>query len=335
MAGHRESYAVCDHSPASSSSSSSSPSSSSSSTLSVKTSGKCPQTHFLLCALTVAQVGLLSLFFIWTVKTCYTRYERVFIVFPIDSNPRPLSMSNVSHRDDISHHHHHHLHGNKSNITTHFLGDIQHEGTPVFSNDSGKISNFPDSKRNVSIVGTTRFELLALTLKWLESLTRLNLDYDVTLIVEDQSAYRILSKRKNGARKFYKTRLKAKLEQNGTRLMGLSLSDCDVILDILGSGRDVLNTATDSVWLTDPMPLIWQKYNQCDMWIQSGENQTQGFMFLKSSPKIISCVKALKTKMARKSKAPRSWVSDDRTGLHRFLGISDLRICQLGEAYFP
>ncbi|XP_011674340.2 uncharacterized protein LOC105443164 [Strongylocentrotus purpuratus] len=343
MAGHRESYAARDHSPASSSSSPSSSPSSSSSTLSVKTSGKCPQTYFLLCALTVAQVGLLSLFFIWTVQTCYTRYQRVIIVYPIDSNPRLRSMSNDSHRDDISHHHHHHhLHGNKSNITTNLLGDIQHEGTPVFGNDSGQISNFLDSKRNVSIVGTTRFEVLALTIKWLESLKILNLDYDVTLIVEDQPAYRILSKRKNSARKLYKTRLKARRErQNGTRVMSLTLSDCDVVLDILGSGRDVLNTATDYVWLKDPIPLIWQKYNQCDIWIKSGENQTQVFMFLKSSPKMISCVKALKTKMARKSKAPRSLVSDDtlvhalRTGLHRFLDTSDLRICHLGEAYFP
>lgn len=42
---------------------------------SAKSSGKCPHSYFLMCALTAGQVAVLLLFLLWTIKACFIRCE--------------------------------------------------------------------------------------------------------------------------------------------------------------------------------------------------------------------------------------------------------------------
>ncbi|XP_041474105.1 uncharacterized protein LOC121422931 [Lytechinus variegatus] len=305
-------------------------SSTSSSSSSARSSGKCPLTHFLLCSLTVAQVGLLSLFLVWTIKTCYSRYQRVIILYPVESNPHLHSNIITSKKAIV------HLHGNQSNNTSHLINDIHDERT-AFTNKSIH-RDLSIHNRDFTIVGTTHSRVLALTLKWLESLMRLNKSYDVTLLVEDQRAYKNLSQIINRSKNLEKTRLVARRRLKEPQVKNSSLlSDSDVILKILTSGKDVLYTSTDSNWLKDPMPGIWESCYQCHVCIQRGKSELQGFIFLKSSPNVISGIKALETKVARrKAKSLRSstasadiYLQTLKTGFHRFSTSLGLNICYL------
>lgn len=304
---------------------------------SAKSSGKCPHSYFLMCALTAGQVAVLLLFLLWTIKACFIRYHRVYIVTTVDSSafdPRNQSIRNALHHSNITEHHHD-LHGNRSNIAVH-LGNgtqLEHaEWNVAMNNKSAPKSNM---KRKIRIVCTTNSESLSFTLNWLESMKRLNLNIDVTFIVEDESAYKILSRKKKNSKKFDRTRLIAGKRSKGARIAGLSSSDSDVILGVLESGTDVVHIAADTVWLKDPLPHLWQRYDKCDLWITFGAIKTQSLSlaYMKASPNVIAYVKALQEQMK----------SSTDTVLTHFkalkLGIAvlryNVRLCYLGDDHFP
>ncbi|XP_071504838.1 uncharacterized protein [Diadema antillarum] len=156
-----------------------------------------------------------------------------------------------------------------------------------------------------TILATTNTAFSDLTENWLESLRRLKLPYNITLIAEDVGAF-----------DYFTNRL-TKLRSSGLRL-SLRLTDMNAsspvplgfhtkdyirlvgkrphyILEILRSGIGVLFADPDAVWLKDPIPLIAGKYLEYDVWVAQGEGGQMPcpcFMYIKPFTRAINLVKA-------------------------------------------
>nr|XP_054763493.1 uncharacterized protein LOC129270111 [Lytechinus pictus] len=299
------------------------------------TSGRCNHSKFLLCALTMGQIVVLMLFSVWTIKACYIRSHRIYVVTTVDSSPlshKNQLFKNASHLTNMDDRHH--LHGNHSNVTDQLVRDTRFAPFQrnVMNNGSARKS---DTDRNIRIIGTTNIKLLNFTLNWFESLSRIHIKYDVTFIAEDQRTYETLTMMKQNSKKFERTSFVAGRRSQGARIAGLSSSDCDVLLDYLEAGVDVVHIAPDTVWLKDPIPLLWQKYDKCDLWITFGAIRTQSLSlaYMKANPNVIAYVKALKEQMINLQSEVLTTTMALKLGFIAFK--CNVGLCYLGENHFP
>ena len=136
-----------------------------------------------------------------------------------------------------------------------------------------------------------------MTENWLEGTRRLGLRYNITLVCEDNIAYKYFKPRAHSELKILNTQnySMSGVLRNASNFQDLILKRIVYLKDLVSSGRDVLLADIDAVWLRDPLTHIMDVYDEYDIWVARGkfpEVPCPCFMYLKANPTVIELTKA-------------------------------------------
>ncbi|XP_072180141.1 uncharacterized protein [Diadema setosum] len=155
----------------------------------------------------------------------------------------------------------------------------------------------PRSK-NFVILTSVNAEFVDIAENWLESLRRLGLRYNITLVAEDSDTYKYFSIRAN---KEFRVLYQKQYAFNFTRRFGPVMMYQELIRrrtvyirTLLEQGQDVLLVDADTIWVKDPVAFIMSEYGIYDLWFAQGfENHIPCpcFMYMRSTPRVVAMVK--------------------------------------------
>ncbi|KAJ8048215.1 UDP-D-xylose:L-fucose alpha-1,3-D-xylosyltransferase [Holothuria leucospilota] len=158
------------------------------------------------------------------------------------------------------------------------------------------LSKTSQEKSPFVILTATNSNFSSIMDNWLESIRRLRVRYNVTLMSEDDETFSYFSKRSNSEFKVLSTSaltLPGRLHFRIPTYQQLIRKRTVYIFALLSSGRDVLLADIDAVWKKDPMHLIFDEYEKHDMWIAQGKEDhfpCPCFFYMKSIPRVIDLV---------------------------------------------
>ncbi|XP_054770611.2 uncharacterized protein LOC129278489 [Lytechinus pictus] len=148
------------------------------------------------------------------------------------------------------------------------------------------------------ILTSVNAEFVDIAENWLESLRRLGIRYNVTVVAEDKDTYKYFSIRAN---REFRVLYQKQYAFNFTRRYGPVMMYQELIRrrtvyirTLLEQGHDVLLVDVDTVWIKNPLDLILGEYALYDMWLAEGyENHMPCpcFMYMKSNSDVIAMVK--------------------------------------------
>ncbi|XP_072016265.1 uncharacterized protein [Amphiura filiformis] len=164
-----------------------------------------------------------------------------------------------------------------------------------------------DSHRQFTIVTSTNAAFLDFTENWLQSLDRIGLRYNVSIIAEDAVAYRFLSTAYRNANiqvfatsnNFSSTKALQFLSKEYKALVNRR---AEYLLNFLEKGWDVLAADVDAYWFRDPMEIFKSTYDVYDLWVSIGADETRPcpcLMYLKAKPNVIQMVKDWSSRLKR------------------------------------
>ncbi|XP_071851621.1 uncharacterized protein [Apostichopus japonicus] len=146
------------------------------------------------------------------------------------------------------------------------------------------------------ILTTTNSNFASIMDNWLESLRRLRVRYNITLMSEDNETFSYFARRSNSEfRVILSSDLitPGRLGRNIPTYQQIIRKRTVYIYTLLKNGRDVLLSDVDTVWIKDPLPLIFKNYQHFDIWIAQGREPNfpcPCFFYLKSIPRVIELV---------------------------------------------
>ena len=201
-----------------------------------------------------------------------------------------------------------------------------------------------------TILTTTNTAFSDLTENWLESLRRLGLPYNVTLVAEETGAYKYFTERKSKLDSSGMNITIKHTDQNTSLPQALGFHSEDYlrlvgkrpryILDILRSGVAVLFADADAVWLKDPYPVMARSYQNYDVWVAQGEGGEMPcpcFMFLRPTPRAMGLVSAWQKRIEEQLTMTKP--EDDQMSLaevmHHHIKFKRLRVRNLDMTAFP
>ena len=200
------------------------------------------------------------------------------------------------------------------------------------------------------ILATTNKDFIKLTDNWLKSISHLGLSHNITLIAEDKKSY-LYYKRPRRRNKNNVFVVDAKTYEMNDDMF----ADVDnyqflirrrvfYIREALLSGLDVLLVDVDTVWLQDPLQMIWNTYDQYDLWVAQGKSfevsekqfVSPNFLYMKAVPSVLSLVYKWTNRVM--FKLPKE---TDQNALNYVLdeapkaGSMHVRVMELSTDHFP
>ena len=155
----------------------------------------------------------------------------------------------------------------------------------------------PPRSNKFLILTTVNAEFVDIAENWLESLRRLGIRYNITMVAEDQDTFKYFSTRANSefrvlyqkqfAFNFTQRYSPAKLYEEVIRRRTV------YIRTLLEQGNDVLLVDVDAVWIKNPVDLILKEYALYDIWHAQGYPEGMPcpcFMYMKSTSEVVAMV---------------------------------------------
>ena len=190
------------------------------------------------------------------------------------------------------------------------------------------------------ILTSVNAEFVDIAENWLESVRRLGLRYNITMVAEDQDTYKYFSIRSN---REFRVLYQKQYAFNFTRRYApvwmyqeLIRRRTVYIRTLLEQGSDVLLVDVDTVWIKNPVDLVMAQYGVYDIWLAEGyENHIPCpcFMYMKSTSEVINMVrewvKRLENQTGRR-------LESDQVALTKVLPLfPDIPIQRLSFEKFP
>ena len=176
---------------------------------------------------------------------------------------------------------------------------------------------------------------------WLLSLRQRGLKYNITLICEDDKAFKYYVKKQNRHFKVLNThdyKMLGKLQRQRGSYQQLIKRRTLYVRNLLFAGTDVLLADIDAVWLKDPLEIIRQGYNVYDIWVAEGykpDVPCPCFLYMKSVPSVMKLAGQWMHRLSDNHVHPRRFESDQFALQHVMKRRPDLRKCSLDRVRFP
>ncbi|XP_030837662.1 UDP-D-xylose:L-fucose alpha-1,3-D-xylosyltransferase MGP4 [Strongylocentrotus purpuratus] len=156
----------------------------------------------------------------------------------------------------------------------------------------------PPRSNKFVILTSVNAEFVDIAENWLESLRRLGIRYNITMVAEDQDTFKYFSIRAN---REFRVLYQKQYAFNFTRRYGPVMMYQELIRrrtvyirTLLEQGNDVLLVDVDTVWIKNPVDLILKEYALYDIWLAQGyENHIPCpcFMYMKSTSEVVAMVR--------------------------------------------
>ncbi|XP_072027355.1 uncharacterized protein [Amphiura filiformis] len=202
-----------------------------------------------------------------------------------------------------------------------------------------------DTQNAFVIITNTNEAFIAITDNWLESIHRLDLQYNITLICEDKKSYFHYKRRKRDTFNVINTKdykMKGMLKKSISTYQQLIRRRTIYVRDVLYSGLDVLLVDVDTVWLKDPIKVIRESYNSYDLWIAQGHDlgvPCPCFMYMKAIPSVMNLIRRWTNRLTYKPK--NRPMETDQNALQYILqtahepGEMNVKVTKLSKKNFP